>query len=69
MSDRVYVEFKVATSDVSADKDEDGKSVSGSKKKKVMDIIDGMDVSDEVKDSLYYAAGYTESTIDDAPWR
>ena len=69
VSDRVYVEFKVATSDVSADKDEDGKSVSGSKKKKVMDIIDGMDVSDEVKDSLYYAAGYTESTIDDAPWR
>lgn len=69
VSDRVYVEFKVATSDVSADKDEDGKPVSGSKKKKVMDIIDGMDVSDEVKDSLYYAAGYTESTIDDAPWR
>lgn len=69
VSDRVYVEFKVATSDVSADKDEDGKSVSGSKKKKVMDIIDGMDVSDQVKDSLYYAAGYTESTIDDAPWR
>lgn len=69
VSDRVYVEFKVATSDVAADKDEDGKSVSGSKKKKVMDIIDGMDVSDEVKDSLYYAAGYTESTIDDAPWR
>ena len=69
VSDRVYVEFKVATSDVSADKDEDGKSVSGSKKKKVMDIIDGMDVSDEIKDRLYYAAGYTESTIDDAPWR
>lgn len=33
-----------------------------------MSVIDRMNVSDEVKDDYYYAAGYKESTIDDAPW-
>ena len=51
-----------------SDKDEDGKTVSGSKKRKVMDYIDGLHISDEAKDALYYAAGYKESTIADAPW-
>ena len=51
-----------------SDKDEDGKTISGSKKKKVLDVINAMDLSKEQKDELYYAAGYKESTLDDAPW-
>lgn len=31
-------------------------------------MIDQMNVSDEVKDKYYYAAGYDEDTISDAPW-
>ena len=34
-----------------------------------MDYIDGLDISDGAKDALYYAAGYTESKISEAPWR
>ncbi|GAA6306786.1 hypothetical protein F260042K2_26150 [Flavonifractor plautii] len=38
------------------------------RKDRIMSVIDRMNVSDEVKDDYYYAAGYKESTIDDAPW-
>lgn len=62
-----YLEFKRATNDLSADK-VNGKTVSGSKKAKVLAAIDAMDISDSQKTALYYAAGYTESTLDDAPW-
>ena len=62
-----YLEFKRATNDLSADK-VNGKTVSGSKKAKVLAAIDAMDISDSQKTELYYAAGYKESTLDDAPW-
>ena len=54
--------------DIEGDKDENGKTIPGSKKKKVLNVIDQMNVSDEVKDKYYYAAGYAEDTISDAPW-
>lgn len=51
-----------------ADVDESGKSVSGSKKRKVLEYIDSMNLTSEQKDSLYYAFGWAKSTIGEAPW-
>ena len=62
-----FLEFKRATDGLSADK-VFGKTVSGSKKAKVLAAIDAMDISSIQKTALYYAAGYKESTLDDAPW-
>lgn len=62
-----YVEFKRATEGLTADK-VNGKTVSGSKKAKVMAAIDAMQISNSQKTALYYAAGYKQSTLDEAPW-
>lgn len=60
------VDFKSGTK---ADKDEEGKTVSGSAKSKVTDYIDALrGYTDEQKDYMYLLLGYAESTIDDAPW-
>ena len=65
---QTYLLFRAVTSGLTADVGEDGKAISGSKKEKVLDAIDEMDVSRSVKDELYYAAGYAESGIKEAPW-
>ena len=64
-----YVWFLSATDGLKADKDENGKSISGSLKAKVLRVIDRMDLSRSQKDALFLAAGYSESTLADAPWR
>ena len=64
-----YVWFLSATDGLEADKDENGKSISGSRKAKVLRVIDRMDLSRSQKDALFLAAGYSESTLGDAPWR
>ena len=64
-----YVWFLSATDGLKADKDENGKSISGSLKAKVLRVIDRMDLSRSQKDALFLAAGYSESTLEDAPWR
>ena len=64
-----YLLFRTVTAGLTSDKDENGESISGSKKAKVLAAIDLMDLSDEEKDALYYASGYSESTIGEAPWR
>lgn len=56
-------------SSVSADVDASGKAISGSKKAKVLAYVNSLALSARRKDSLYYALGYAESTIDEAPWR
>lgn len=68
LSPEDYILFRAATVDIEGDKDENGKTIRGSEKKKVLNVIDQMNVSDEVKDKYYYAAGYDEDTISDAPW-
>ena len=50
------------------DLDGDGKTDSGSKKVKILVLIDGMALSATQKDALYYQQGYAESTIGEAPW-
>ena len=52
----------------SADVDQDGKSISGSKKVKVLAYINKLDLTYAQKDALYYAFGWAESKIDEAPW-
>ena len=69
VNDWQYASFKANTGVMKSDKDDNGKTITGSKKAKVMDYIDGLDISNGAKDALYYAAGYTESKIGDAPWR
>lgn len=64
-----YVWFLSATDGLEADKDENGKSISGSLKAKVLRVIDRMDLNRSQKDALFLAAGYSESTLGDAPWR
>ena len=68
LTPKQYVDFREATQDMTADKDANGKTISGSKKEKVLTAIDAMPVSNEQKTALYYAEGYKESTLDDAPW-
>lgn len=50
------------------DKNGDGKTDSGSKKAKVIAYIDGLALTPDQKDALYYQQGYAESKIGDTPW-
>lgn len=63
-----YWEYKMATNGIQADRTESGKTIAGSKKQKVLAAIDAMDITKEQKTALYYAAGYAESTLTEAPW-
>lgn len=68
VTQNVFVEYKVLTSGLTGDKDAEGNTISGSKKAKVLDAINSMDIDSETKDALYYAAGYAASGIRDTPW-
>ena len=63
-----YWEYKVATNGIQADRAKSGKTIPGSKKQKVLAAIDSLDITKEKKTALYYAAGYAESTLTEAPW-
>ena len=43
-------------------------TLSGSVKTKMMNYIDRLSLTRRQKDSMYYAFGWAESTIDEAPW-
>ena len=59
VSYETYYDYYFATKEMHADKDENGKSISGSKKAKVVEYINSLDIPPEQKDALYVAAGYT----------
>jgi len=61
--------FKADTKDLAADKDEDGESISGSKKAKAVDIISGMNVSPAEKDFLLQAVIGKNVSLKGVPWR
>ena len=63
-----YYDVWKYNSSASADVDASGKSISGSKKTKVLGYINTLDLTRAQKDSLYYAFGWAKSTISDAPW-
>ena len=64
-----YVTYMIDTADIKGDKDANGNTISGSKKAKILDYIDGMSIGNEQKDALYIMAGYSEKTLNEAPWR
>ena len=63
-----YYDYYFAAKELKADKDRNGKTITGSKREKVLKLIDSMELSDYQKDVLYLTEGYSEKTIDDAPW-
>lgn len=68
ISPSTYVQYWSDIKGISADKDENGKSISGSKKQKVMTYIDSLDLTTEQKDYLYRENGWAESSLGEAPW-
>ena len=63
-----YYDYYFATKEMHADKDENGKSISGSKKAKVVEYINSLDIPPEQKDALYVAAGYTAKSARNQKW-
>ena len=68
VSYETYYDYYFATKEMHADKDENGKSISGSKKAKVVEYINSLDIPAEQKDALYVAAGYTEKSARYQKW-
>ena len=64
----VYLDYKARANKCESDKDENGNTISGSKKAKVMDVINSLPITKAQKDALYYANGWSENTINEAPW-
>lgn len=62
------VEYRYKTALLTADKDKNGKSISGSKKDKVLREINALSVSAAQKDALYIFAGYSTKDLNKAPW-
>lgn len=63
-----YVSFRYDISNLKSDKDKDGNIIPGSKKEKVVEVIDGLNLTSEQKDFLYLQQNYAESTLGDTPW-
>lgn len=49
-------------------KDDDGKTISGSKKEQIMKVIDALPLTSKQKDLLYFQNNWSESTLYEAPW-
>lgn len=60
--------YHKASSTKGEDYDGDGKTDSGSKKEKVVAIIDGLPLTAAQKDALYYQQGYAARDISKTPW-
>ncbi|MDD6967697.1 MAG: SNF2-related protein [Firmicutes bacterium] len=63
-----YHSYYEQKSGIHADVDADGKAISGSKKEKILRIIDALPLSSAQKDALYFAEGWAESRLYEAPW-
>lgn len=68
VSYETYYDYYFATKEMHADKDENGKRISGSKKAKVVEYINSLDIPPEQKDALYVAAGYTAKSARNQKW-
>lgn len=69
ISCRVFMEFREKAGDMKADKDPNDpeKTIAGSKKEKVVELIDSLQLTTEQKDVLYLMY-YEESGLYDTPW-
>ena len=63
-----YYVFRTTDNNLTADKDANGNTIAGSKKEKVLDAINGMDLSPTEKDFLYLMNGYAAKTLGETPW-
>ncbi len=63
-----YYVFRTTDNTLTADKDANGNTIAGSKKEKVLDAINGMDLSPTEKDFLYLMNGYAAKALNEAPW-
>lgn len=63
-----FIDYKEAISGLTADKDKDGKTISGSKKAKVVAEINELNIPPDAKDYLYLSAGYSEKELNNTPW-
>lgn len=63
-----YYVFRTADNNLTADKDANGNTIAGSKKEKVLNAINGMDLSPTEKDFLYLMNGYAAKTLNETPW-
>lgn len=63
-----FLIFDQAVKAVKADMDKNGAAIPGSKKSKVIGIIDGMDIPEDLKDHLFISQGYSAKSLVDAPW-
>lgn len=63
-----YYVFRTTDNNLTADKDANGNTIAGSKKEKVLDAINGMDLSPTEKDFLYLMNGYAAKTLNETPW-
>lgn len=61
-------DFNDATTDLEADKDENGNPISGSKKEKVVEAINKLPLSQKQKDNLYLSKNYSEKDLGEMPW-
>ena len=58
-----YLTYSRAMCTMTGDKDANGKTISGSKKEKVVRLISSLDISDEAKTRLYLSNGYSSRTM------
>lgn len=65
---KIWMQYWQKKAELSADKDANGKSISGSKKAKILALIDSLQLTAEQKDLLYRAEGYAERDLYKAPW-
>lgn len=65
---KIWMQYWKKKAELSADKDENGKSISGSKKAKILALINSLQLTAEQKDLLYRAEGYAERDLYRAPW-
>lgn len=65
---KIWMQYWQKKAELSADKDANGKSIRGSKKAKILALINSLQLTAEQKDLLYRAEGYAERDLYKAPW-
>ena len=65
---KTIAQYRYKTSQLTADKDANGKTISGSKKDKVLREINALPISAAQKDALYLYADYSAKDLNKAPW-
>ena len=65
---KAYAEFWTRAKELHADKDEEGKSITGSRKEKVIELIDSLNLTAEQKDWLVQQE-YKSVNLWEMPWR